>query len=758
MKKFILGVLLGCMPLFLYAQEKTILGKLSDGESGFAISGATIFYQQQYTTSDKDGTFKLFHRDGQSQKIVITHIGYELHESLVDLDMKGDIQIALNTSVRLLEEVLISSDTRPYTSQQRLDQQTIMRNNPKNVGDIFGDQAGFGIIKRGGYAMDPVFRSFKYEQLNLIYDGGLYISNACPNRMDPASTQVSPAEIDRIELVKGPYSVRYGQTMGGLINIITSRPEPVDRFQVKGELEGGYEVNGNGITGRGAIELIDKKYDISLQGGLINFDDYKNGNGESVPSSFRTYNYAAKMGWNPSPNNRFQLNLRQSFGKDIKHASLPMDSPKDNSTAISLDYGTRKTEGLLAEINLKGYYTYVDHLMTNENRPNFKMVEASSPVESNTFGGRVEFGLNTSEKSILHVGVDLRSVAKDGVRNRKVKMMNGNPIDPPREFTDLIWQDSWMMDAGAFAEANFTISERWSILAGGRLDHITTGARNVADDFLELYGDVDPDPELNFSLTSSINYHYGENGLVQLALGRGQRAAELTERYINHFNVGMDAYEYVGDPNLKSEVNNQVDLTVRNAHRKLTWSTNVFYSLMRNYISAVVDESLPRKYMPGVEPQYAKRFVNIDETWQAGFDANLNYQFTESLSSRIGAFYTYAQNVTFNEPLAEIPPFTGLISVKYEKQKFWSELAGRLVADQERVADSFDESTTPGFTVFDLLAGYSPAKSIELSFALKNMFDIFYYEHLSRPYKNQAETGMFSEPGRSFRIGAKFRF
>lgn len=744
--------------IIVQAQETIFHGKLVDQQTGEGISGATIFYQQEYVFSGEDGGFDLKQTENMHNKIIVTHLGYEPYEELISLSKNEVLRIKLQSSVKVLEEVLISSDGRPLVSQQRLDQKTIMRNNPKNIGDIFGDKSGFSIIKRGGYAMEPVFRSFKYDQLNLIYDGGVVIAGACPNRMDPASTQISPAEIDRIELVKGPYSVRFGQTMGGLINIITNKPSSSDEFKVKGEVEGGYEVNGNGITGRGAIAAVGKKYDISLQGGAITFDDYKNGDGETIPSSFKTYNYATKIGFNPTANQRLQLSWRQSFGKDIKHASLPMDSPKDNSSILSLDYGVRNIGDKMSSINAKAYYTYVDHLMSNEDRLNFKAVDAQSPVNSSTYGGKFELGISPSNKSIVFVGMDLRSVAKDGVRNRIVKIMNGNPLDPPKEFTDLIWQDSWLYDVGLFAEANLLLNESWGLLVAGRLDYVKSGADNPAPDFEELYGEINPDAELNTSLTTSLNYNFGENGLLQLSIGRGQRAAELVERYINHFNVGMDTYEYVGNPNLKSEINNQADLTLKNINGKFYWSANIFYSNMKNYITAIVDESLPRKYMPGKEPLYAKRYINVDRSWQTGFDMELGYSFTKDFSGLLGAFYTYAQNEDFNEPLPEIPPLTGLISIKYEKEKYWAEFKGRFVAEQDRVSESFDESETPGFKVFDLMAGYSPVKNIDINFALKNMFNANYYEHLSRANQNPIETLMLYEPGRSFRVGLKFRF
>ena len=744
--------------IMVKAQGQVVHGKLIDSQTGSGISGATIFYQQQFTISDENGEFQLQNIGKDPVKIVVTHLGYESFETSLSIDSPESLNIEMKSSVKLLEEVLISAESRPSIAQERIDRITIERDNPKNIGDIFKDKAGFGIIKRGGYAMDPVFRSFKYEQLNLIYDGGLYISNACPNRMDPASVQMSPSEIDRIELVKGPYSVRYGQTMGALINIITNRPASSDVFKINGELEGGYEVNGNGITGRGEITAVNKNYDLSIQGGAISFDDYKNGDGQTVPSSFSNYNYAAKLGLSLASNQRLQLNWRQSFGKDIKHASLPMDSPKDNSSIISVDYGARNLSEKLASINVKAYYTYVDHLMSNEDRPNFTMVSAESPVTSNTLGGRLEIGLNPSKKTTFFVGTDLRSVAKDGVRNRTVKIMNGMPMNPPKEFTDLIWQDSWLFDVGLFAESNFLLDEKWNAQLGGRVDYVKSGANNPAPDFEALYGEITPRDEINFSLTGSINYNFGSNGLIQLSVGRGQRAAELLERYINHFTVGMDAYEYIGNPDLNSEVNNQVDLTIKNINGKLFWSANVFYSYMHNYITAIVDETIPRKYMPGTEPLYTKRFVNIDKAWQTGFDMEIGYNFTKAFSGSIGSYYTNAENVDFDEPLSEIPPLTGIVAFKYAKEKYWTEFRGRLVAKQDRVATSFDEATSPGFNVFDLMGGYSPMKNIAINLALKNIFNANYYEHLSRPYNNQRETGMFYEPGRSFRIGLTVKF
>ncbi|MDZ7615171.1 MAG: hypothetical protein U5K51_16860 [Flavobacteriaceae bacterium] len=35
---------------------------------------------------------------------------------------------------------------------------------------------------------------------------------------------------------------------------------------------------------------------------------------------------------------------------------------------------------------------------------------------------------------------------------------------------------------------------------------------------------------------------------MECLFGQENRTADMIERYINHFNVGIDPYEYVGNP------------------------------------------------------------------------------------------------------------------------------------------------------------------------------------------------------------------
>ena len=98
--------------------------------------------------------------------------------------------------------------------------------------------------------------NFKYEQLNVQYDGGMKVLNACPNRMDPITTHVIPEEIEKIEIVKGPFTVRFGQNFGGIINLVSKKPSS-DNLGFHGSVEGGFETNGNNFVNGVSLFYVD---------------------------------------------------------------------------------------------------------------------------------------------------------------------------------------------------------------------------------------------------------------------------------------------------------------------------------------------------------------------------------------------------------------------------------------------------------------------------------------------------------------------
>lgn len=757
MRKYIFTLLFVVSTVFtLFAQQITLKGQVIEAISNKPIETASIQVKNgtKNTTTNRDGSFEL--KLNSNDILVINHLSYNTKEVVVDSE---NIVIALDVKLIFLDDIIIQSDVLRDISQSTVVVDNIKSTTqPRNVGDLFRDIKGFGVQKRGAYASEPFFRAFKYEQLNIQLDGGMKIQNACPSRMDPITTHIISDEIERIEVVRGPFTVRFGQNFGGIINMVSKNPNTLPKG-IHGGVTTGYETNGDNLSTTGNITYRGDKFDVTLNGEYRNYGDYKDGNGTKVTSSFRTTDYSAKLGYNFTEQQRLQLSWRQSFGRDIDHAGLGMDSPYDDSFLAGVDYKISDVSDLINSFSVKAFYSEVDHLMTNWNRPSFMMTDAASEVFASTYGGKMELVLSPNNDLFIFTGVDADFIEREGDRIRKVKMMNGNPLPTPMVFTDKIWQDSKLGDIGVFAEAKYRLSHLYTLTAGLRTDFAKATINDPEQDFLDLYGgEIKSVNETNVSGNISVKYQDGSNQ-VQLAVGRGVRTASMIERFINHFAVGVDPYEYVGNPYLKPEINNQVELSYGKKLSQMEFGASVFYSLIEDYIVPIVDENIPRKFMPNTEPTHAKRFINIDKAMQTGFELYWYYNITHDLKFSSDFSYTYAKNIDFDEPLAQITPFTTNLALKYERDSYWFNLNSRFVAAQTRISESFRETASEAFTTFDFSVGYTPMKNLTVGASILNIFDTAYYEHLNFSYQNSdLLAGRIYEPGRNFTVRVNYSF
>ena len=736
------------------AQESVIKGNITD-ERGNALENIIIKLDksEKFTETNKNGEFQINAVEGEDA--TISHIGFKPKT----ITLTNNLTIVLEEKSIVIDDVIVKANVFGEISQSRIVYDDIKATTqPRNVSDLFKDIPGFGIQKRGAYASEPVFRVFRYEQLNVQYDGGMKILNACPNRMDPITTHVIPEEIERIEIVKGPFTVRFGQNFGGIINLVSKSINNQENG-FSGNLETGYETNGNNFTTRGSFLYKKDKFDITLNGSYRDYGDYTDGEGTEVPSAFKTTDYSVRVGFNPSDNQRFKLTWRQSFGRDIKHAGLPMDSPYDDSFLGGLDYKITEISNLISSFMFKGFYSEVEHLMTNDDRPSFKATEASSNVFVTTYGGKTELTLTPSDKLNIFTGLDANFIAREGDRIRLIKIMNGNVLPMPMEKVDKIWQDSKLNDVGVFVESKYKISDRTLFTAGLRSDFINASINDPEQDFLNLYGgEIDDQSEVNISGNLSLVYNVNKTQL-QFAFGRGVRTSSMIERFINHFNVGTDPYEYVGNPYLDPETNNQFEISINQKFSNIDLGATVFYSFLQDYITAVVNENIPRKFMPMLEPKFAKQFINVDEAMQTGFEFYFNYKFGSNLTFNSDISYTYGENKDFDEPLPQVNPLTAHLSLNYDKDKYWFNFKSRLVDEQTRIAESFKEKETPGFATFDVSGGFKPIKGLTVGAAVLNIFDKAYYEHMNYSYKNSnLLSGRILEPGRNFTLYLNYSF
>ena len=707
------------------------------------------------TITDESGMFQLTDIPAGQYTMKVMYTGYKTE--YVELMLEGNhIENQIIWMVQKpisIEEILVTGNA-PLALSANEYPIGESGSSPNDVGEYFKTISGANAVKKGGFAMDPVIRGFKQDQLNVQIDGGSRCWGGCPNRMDPPTSHIQSDDLERIEVIKGPFSVRWGQAVGGIVNLVMKRPQMNSTFKLNGKLSGGYESNGGSRKERLTLTGGSENWDFYLGGGEKVFGDHISGGDQiEIPSAFTMRDYSIKLGVNPSIDHRVQLSWRQSFAKDVSYPALPMDASIDDTNILALDYSGRNISKFVSSISAKTYYTDVKHIMDNFDRKNFAMVESETIADAITYGGRFEIGSQFISSGKLFFGNDYYFHSKDGNRTRFVKTNPCNTMmHPNKEFVDGVWQNSSISNYGIFGEYHQIISEKMTINTGIRLDMVKAKIGEPSKQFIEAYGDIGDFDDQNVSFMGTLKYSISPAASSTISYGRGTRSPDITERFINHLPIGKSPHEHFGNPNLKSEINDQIELAFNALVKDQLISINVFYSDLSNYILAKVDSSIKRLYMPCSEPIYTKVFENINSANQYGYEFQIGGKLFNTVDYNASIAYLIGQNEDIDEPLPEISPLTTNLSLRYAPNNIngWFELNSKLVASQNRISTAFGETKTDGYNIVGIAGGFA-FKNVLLRIDVHNLFDTMYYDHLSRNFaKNINESGLpLYEQGRN---------
>ena len=138
----------------------------------------------------------------------------------------------------VLDSILIEDkaiNEMNYVASDYITEKELQSSQTRDVGDYLRSIPNVSGIRKGGANLDPVVRGYKFSQLNVLLNSGVKIENGCPNRMDPVTAHVETEDISKIEIIKGPFSLKYGPSFGGVINLVSKIPESYDQFEVHGD-------------------------------------------------------------------------------------------------------------------------------------------------------------------------------------------------------------------------------------------------------------------------------------------------------------------------------------------------------------------------------------------------------------------------------------------------------------------------------------------------------------------------------------------
>ena len=770
----------------LFAQSPGgIEGKITDSKTGSVISGVELLLSpsNKGTVSDDRGTYEIIGISAGKYKLSIKHVGYvsitkniTIDEGkIISIDIKMDIDIRELLAVDIRDDKI---ENHAY-SKVVLKEAQIEQKPVRDIADYMREIPNVSAVRKGGANLDPVIRGFKFSQLNVQVDNGLIMEGGCPNRMDPTTSHVESGDIEAIEVIKGPFALRYGPVMGGVVNLLTTEPKPFEKFQlhVKGNM--GYESNWNGQRQHISVYGGGKKVFFSFSGNNAQYGSYSDGDGNLIPSSFNKFGYNGKLGFAIAKNHIITMSYSEFYARNVEFPALPMDERVDNTKLYSIDYKARNISKTIETIDIKAYMTDVDHTMDNYSRGFSDTVATVSQLIARRIGYRAEVGLNTGERSHLFVGTDMFRIDKDGDR---VKTMLGQfPMmgkKVPVKVENL-WNEAVITNYGLYGE--YTINKNlWEFVASTRIDFNSSSSDSISllnknkDDIIGIPADSTEASFVNFSFSVGVTRKLNENMSLGLSIGRGVRSADMNERFIINLPVGFDNYEYIGNPFIKPEANNEVDLVYKYNHQNIGGiEATVFYSFVQDYIGGVyLPPSVQKPLMQSVLG--VKKFDNLGNASLYGFE--LSYATPSRYDWRVSLTAAYTagtinevevldfdvngkvvgKSMISNDPLGEIPPLNVNLNASYKLLggKIIPSVNYRFSSSQNRISVAMQELTTPSFSLLDFSLMYKHNQYFRVVGGVNNLFDVSYYEHLNRRILG-TNTRIY-EPGRVFYINLIF--
>lgn len=724
--------------------------RLVSGADSAPLSYAHYHHGNQKGVADAEGHIVVQFIENAPLELTHLSTGYKLIEAneLKKALKTGTLQVPIGEGYALQPvQVIAFRAQKPQSDMLRVDYKGGLAHDAGSF--LLSTPVVSGVRKSGSYGVDPVLRGFKYDQINVMMDDGLHAAAACPNRMDPPASQIPMNMTENIEILKGPYALRYGSTTGGTIHFRSESPVYSDKLKPLARISGGFESNGNIGRTEAMAGVSNKNLNVRLFGSVSEGGNYLDGNGDTIPSKFYRQSLGLRAAGKIGSKQQITFSATNNRAKDTDFPSLPMDLRKDDTWLMQLRHDYLASGKTLRAVRTQLNASWVDHAMDNLTRKlNPRTMNAVSLAKTTAGGLRseAEFKAGAAE---LFAGIDYRYETAEGTRTREI--LTG-PL-AGKTFYDNIWQDAFVGRTGLFAEYRRQAGA-YLLVGALRLEQLQARAGKVDDKFKQTYSKTDAS-QMYPSISAGASTALGKHWQAALWLSRAQRGAGIAERYINFLPIGLDANEIVGNPALKPETNHQADIELQFRSSNLLASVSVFGAYLTDFISQVKTNMTPKlPSSPGV-----RQFQNIEKASMVGTELMLKANLPAGLSLTSQLAYTRGQNLVTDEPLPEIAPLDFRLALQgnYLNNKLTPELSWRSVARQERVSASFGEATTKGFNVLDVAVSYAILSNLNLKVSATNLLNEVYYEHLSRAIRTTNPPSPLYAPGRSFNVYLNYR-
>lgn len=770
MKKLIAVIIFFSTP-YLYSQTYSLSGKVLDQNKDPLPNVSLIFQEISVSTvTDDKGNYYFSILHVGEYHLKVNHPGYL--SRLIKIDINADpTELDITLEKSLIETPVIDvtgtfnpediSGT-PY-SVSSIEPRTLSRIRNENIASTISNLPGINNLSTGSSIGKPVIRGLTSQSVLIVHDGVKHDSQLWGDEHGP---EISLFNIDRIEILRGPASIKYGADgIGGVVNII-SKPlqfSANDKLLTYGDLElTGYSMNKEG-AGNILFGLGTKNFGLKGFAGYRKSSTVKTPDGELMINSPDGERVITGGTLSNSADNEFQgglslgLNgkagnitgLFETFNRELQLHEDPSEEPDvtPNQKIITDHFELKSTVHLSELLHLEPVLSY-----EHQTRKEFESIEDKN---NNTDALHLDLKVFRGDVRLHH------SLARDidGSAGVSVVLNSNRSLAEEKLIPDYNGSGFGIYVLEKLERKKFTLS------GGLRYDNNKLDIKEsvmeetVTDEAVKI---ISPHVLTFNAFTGSAGAVYKPAEYLDIFanFGTGWRAPSEYELYVDgvhegtgRFEKGLITLDSSYDPLPERSLN--IDAGIRYRSKKFSGEISVYNNQINNFIypspTGLID----------IESGLPLYDIKQDKSRFSGFEYSLQIHPLEWMLLTFSGDHVSTKNIATGNAIPFTPPSKNIIELKLQK----SELAGiynpyflfgtKIVSASTQIDPL--ETETPGYSLFNAGIGCDVVLSktiVSVDLSVTNLTDKKYTDHLSR-YKYYA-----MNPGRSIdlKIFVPFRF
>ncbi len=649
-----------------------------------------------------------------------------------------------------LEAMVVTATRRPTTIQNApavvnvITREEIERTPHRNLAELLETQTGIYTFQPQGTGIvtPPDIRlrgTFGTERVLLLVDGQPFD--------DPYTnywyfSQVPLEAVQRIEIVRGPYSALYGTgALGGVINVITR-----DGWGRKGA-DASYAIRGGNF---GTLESVatasagdGKRFSLALSHQYFETNNYVLNDSERAKRSIRDglNNRASDqnrvhLNGRFDPVDRVSLNFSGGyFGIETGFGHSPINGA-EKINELTNYYGNLRGRAYAAkDVEL---FFGLDYFWRDRPTDGDTALDQTTVVRSvNTnkaqrLRGQAGAHWSVTDNNVLSLGAEAwRIQAEQTIQDR-----SGNDLA-------VFYRPAGSLD---------TVENNYALFLQNDLKLFDGELELIAGLRYDNYGDTGD----AFSPKGALLWHYLPTGRVKLSAAKAFRSPSISERKSPFWNLTVQPYpfpvvpppgqgyfavSYESNEDLDSETLYSCEVSLENEflNRRLSTRITPFYVKGKDFISTVnrTDTTAPGFFVPfpppgrGVNFSTLTRVENIDEISIKGLESEVTARPLPELTLFANHLYQDGKNEENNTPLDFYPKNVFHTGARWYSRHIndvvgvGGSVVGRYLSSYHYTAlGGRDTGTLHGYTTVDLFFGLDFwQKRISLAAGIQNLLD-----------------------------------